>query len=117
MGVAFPGRPGEEARTAEEIAITISPHTLILGSDEGNWVTVHTDIPLSAVACGTLELNEIGVAWTKADALGNLVAKFRQADIKAIVSPPQATLTLTGETNSGVPFTGSDTIQVKDHSK
>ena len=110
-GVASLGWAGDDEGTVREIAITITPSTLILGAD-GPWVTVHTDITLSAVATSSLELSGVAVAWCKADSRGNLVGKFRQADVKAIVSPPSATLVLTGVTRLGEPFQGSDPITV-----
>jgi hypothetical protein len=98
--------------SAEEIDVKVTPSAIVLES-EGTWVTVHTSIALSAVDTSTLTLNGVGVAWTKADAKGNLVAKFAQADIKAIITPPEATLELSGLTKAGVEFSGSDTVLVK----
>jgi hypothetical protein len=97
---------------ADEIAVKVSPNAIVIESD-GAWVTVHTDIALSAVDTSTLTLNGVEVAWTKADAKGNLVAKFTQADIKPIIAPPEATLELAGMTKAGVEFSGSDTVLVK----
>jgi hypothetical protein len=95
-----------------EITTKVTPNSIVLTS-EGSWVTVHTDIALHQVETGSLALNEIPVAWTKADARGNLVAKFHQADIKAIVAPPEALLELTGCTVDGLSFRGSDTVDVR----
>ena len=68
------------------------------------------------VNTNTIELNRIPVFSTFADDRGNLVAKFKSADVKDLdfVAPSEATLTLTGETNGGISFTGSDTIRVID---
>ena len=112
VGNAFSSQGYQNAADSEAIQIKISPNTIILGSDVV-WVTVHTNIPLSKVDCSTLELNDIRVAWTKADAKGNLVAKFHYSKVEAIVQPPQATLTLTGVTKDGVLFSGSDTVAVR----
>ena len=95
-----------------EISIKVSPNAIVLDS-EGAWVTVHTDIALSAVDTATLTLNGIPVAWTKADAKGNLVAKLHQSDMKSILEPPQALLELAGSTKDGTRFAGSDTVRVK----
>ena len=108
---AHPG-PAAQDTDVEQIEITISPKALVLGPCGGPWVTVHTDIPYSAVQSSSLELGGVGVAWTKADSLGNLVAKFAEADIEAIVSPPSVTLEMTGQTKLGTLFAGSDTIRV-----
>ncbi|HIE31665.1 MAG TPA: hypothetical protein EYP67_04685 [Methanosarcinales archaeon] len=99
--------------TSTKIEIDVAPSVLSLGSD-GTWVTVHTDIALCEVACDTLTLNNIPVAWVESDDKGNLVAKFDQSEIKAIVAPPEATLTLTGQTNDGEHIEGSDIIRVID---
>jgi hypothetical protein len=95
-----------------EISIKVSPNRIVLDSD-GSWVTVHTDIALYLVDTASLTLNGVPVAWTKADARGNLVAKFAEADIKAIVSPPEAELELVGYTNEGEQFRGCDSVGVK----
>ncbi|MBU0641069.1 MAG: hypothetical protein KKB50_19595 [Planctomycetes bacterium] len=100
-------------RATQEIVIAIAPHTLLLGFEQGGSVVVHADIPYAEVNADTLALDGIAAAWAKPDDCGNLVAYFDEAAVKAIVAPPSATLTLTGETKSGSPFTGSDTVQVK----
>lgn len=94
-----------------QIEIVVSPKTLVLGST-GPWVTVHTDIALSAVDSSTLTLNDIHVTLAKSDARGNLVAKFRQSAVEAMVAPPEATLVLKGARKDGTLFSGSDTIRV-----
>jgi hypothetical protein len=93
------------------ISVTISPKTIVLGSG-GQWITAHTNIALGDVDCSSLTLNGVPVAWTKADAQGNLVAKFHKAEIDAIVSPPAAVLVLSGLTNNGVGFSGADDVVV-----
>jgi len=95
------------------VQIVVSPHTLVLSSP-GSWVSVHTNVPFGAVDRSTLELNGIAVAWTKADARGNLVAKFDMDAVKAIVEIGEATLTLTGELLDGQLIDASDTITVKE---
>ena len=97
--------------TPLEITITVSPQTLVLGS-EGVWVTVHADIPYSQVDTVTLLLNDVEVSMTKSDANGSLVAKFELDTVKAIVHPPDATVVLEGATHEGVPFSGLDTVRV-----
>ena len=109
MGKAFSG-----ARTEDPLGVAVSPQMILLGSDQGGDVSVHTDIPYGSVDCSTLALNGIPVSWTKADSCGNLVAKFDEWAVKAIVAPPGATMTLTGTTKDGVSFAGSDTVQVRE---
>ncbi|MBN1292765.1 MAG: hypothetical protein JXB48_13070 [Candidatus Latescibacteria bacterium] len=94
------------------INITIAPKTLVLGL-QGEWVTVHTDIAYSSVDGSSVELDGIVASSVFPDNRGNLVAKFTQEAVEAIVTPPQATLTLTGSYKTNESFTGSDTIAVK----
>lgn len=96
-----------------QIVVAISPHTFLLGTTQSGSVVVHADIPYSQVDVDTLALNDIEVLHTKADLCGNLVAYFDEAAVKAIVAPPSATLTLTGELLDETLFTGSDTVRVK----
>ena len=93
------------------IAITVSP-SVINTTAKGQWVTVHADIPLSVVDTATVSVNGVAVDWTKADAQGDLVAKFCLDNVLDVIAPPSATLTLTGRTISNVPFSGTDTVKV-----
>ena len=102
------------AGSAFDIAITVSPSTIVLGYDKGDRVTVHTDIPLAQVDRASVTMNGITPLFVKADNCGDLVAKFDQASVEALVEPPSATLTLTGLTIDGAPFSGSDDVRVID---
>ena len=95
-----------------DIALSVSPNTIVLGCDKGDRVTVHTDIPLAQVNRESVALSGVAPVLVKADNCGNLVAKFDQALIEALVAPPEATLVLTGTTTDEVPFSGSDTVRV-----
>ena len=106
-GMVFAG-----ARTDDPLGIAVSPQNIILSSVQSGAVTVHTDIPLSSVDTSSLDLNGIPVSGVGADALGHLVARFPEDEVKAIVSPPGATLTLTGNYRLGGSFSGSDTVKV-----
>ncbi|MBU0616636.1 MAG: hypothetical protein KKI02_02860 [Planctomycetes bacterium] len=99
-----------------EIAVLISPRTLLLTADQSGFVVVHTDFPYSGVDCSTVELEGIDVLRTKADLCGDLVAFFDEAAVKGleIVTPPSATLTLTGIMIDGTPFSGSGYVRVKE---
>ena len=111
-GVAAAGEGGETSLDGDMlIDIVVAPQALVLGPS-GVWVTVHADIPYAQVAPGTVSLSGIPATLTKPDTQGNLVAKFRQAAVEAIVAPPQATLVLVGATRDGIAFSGSDTIRV-----
>jgi len=103
----------ESTRSGEfEVAIAIAPATLVLGSP-GDCVTVHADIPYADVDPATLALSGVAPYLVKADSRGDLVAKFARISVEGIVSPPEATLTLTGLTLIGDPFVGSDTVEVQ----
>jgi len=103
---------GSDGTGVLDIQITVSPNTIVLGCDKGSLVTVHTDIALSAVDRTSVELNGVPALFTKSDLQGNLVAKFDQAAIEAIIAPPKATLVLTGVTKDDTPFSGTDTVRV-----
>ncbi len=99
-------------RTDDPLGIAVSPQTLILGVEQSGRVTVHTAIAGSVVDRATVALNGIPASSTWVDLRGNLVAGFGEADVKAIVEPDEATLTLTGNRLDGTPFAGSDTVRV-----
>jgi hypothetical protein len=103
-----------------EIEIDVAPNVLSLdAAAEGKCVTVHTNIAYDDVNCGTLtlkvdeeELNIVGSCYS--DDRGNLVVKVDRTSVTDVVSPPEATFTLTGETEDGTAFTGTDDIRVVD---
>ena len=103
---------------ATTIEIQVSPNVLNL-VNQGQWVTIHTDIAYSAVAGASVTLNNVPINWWKSDNQGNFVAKFVIGDIKGLFIGPNATLplgptllTLSGTTKDGETFTGSSTIKV-----
>lgn len=95
-----------------ELIIAIAPALLILGRP-GDCVTVHAEIPYGEVDHATLALSGVSPYVVKPDNRGDLVAKFARTSIESTVSPPEATLTLTGLILTGYPFAGSDSIQVR----
>lgn len=101
------------SRTDDAIGVAVSPQKLLLGTVQSGSVLVHTSISFSSVATSTLELNGLPAAGAFADSLGHLVASFHEAEVKAIVAPPMATLTLTGSYLSGESFGGSDVVAVE----
>ena len=101
--------------TAEEIvSVQVAPHMMLLGKVQSGEVTVHVGIPYSIVVESTIQMNGVDVSWTKSDDCGNLVAKFDEDAVKAVLQVPSTTLTLSGSTTGGVDFSGSDTVKVKD---
>jgi hypothetical protein len=104
--------PATAALPSADIDIKVSPHVIVLES-EGEWITVHTNIAFGSVDTSSVSLNGVPAALTKADLRGNLVAKFTQTDIKAIVAPPETLLELRGLTTGGEEFSGSETVEVR----
>jgi len=97
------------------IGIQVSPSTLNL-KNQGTWVTFHTDIEYSAVAGASVTLNDVEIDWWKSDNQCNFVARFVIQDIKDLLLniSDYNTLTLCGETNDGVAFSGSVDVMVID---
>lgn len=96
------------------VPIVIAPSTINLQAG-GTWVTVHAEIAYSAVNAATVTLDGIPVKTTFADNRGELVAKFLVGDVRGIVKPgttPQ--LTLSGTTDDGDTFSGTDMVRVID---
>lgn len=93
------------------VPIVISPSTINLES-AGTWVTVHAEIPYSQVASASVTLDGIPVKVTFADNRGDLVAKFAVGDVRGIVQPGPAELTLSGLTRDGGTFAGTDMVKV-----
>jgi len=98
-----------------EVDILVSPQTILLGENQGGEVSVHTEIAYNSVDTDSLELNRVPAMSAGSDAPGDLVAKFPEDAIKALVAPPSAVLTMTGATLNGGTFTGSDEVKVRRH--
>lgn len=102
--------------SAEEITIRISPVTLNLQSD-GKVVTVHTDVPYSAVAVYTVYLSGVPISSWKADDRGFFVAKFLMDDVKTIsglVIDDFNTLLFVGLKTDDEPIQGEADVKVID---
>jgi len=97
----------------EIIEIQVSPNVLNL-QNQGQVVTIHTEVAYSLVDAETVTLNGIEIDSWKADNQGNFVAKF---EMSAIVGLPlnigdYNELTLEGLKTDGTTFTGTDQIMV-----
>jgi hypothetical protein len=95
-----------------DVVILVSPQTILLSMDQGGEVTVHAEIYYSLVDTSQFTLNGIPAQSTYVDNRGELVAKFPEAAVKAVIAPPLAILTLNGVTTGGEPFSGSDIVAV-----
>ncbi len=109
-----------KAQADISVEIMCSPSAVVMKSAaNGDWMTVHTDLAYSSVDTASVELDVnngqaiLSARATKADDCGNLVAKFSLTELKGLVAPPSAILTLTGSTKDGEMFAGSDTVVVR----
>lgn len=96
-----------------EINIDVAPNVLNL-QNQGQVVTVHTDLSYGLVAGGSVLLNGVEIDWWKIDNRGNFVAKFVMEDIKDLPLDVGGynTLTLCGKTITGDTFSGTQDILV-----
>ena len=105
------------ASPTQAIGISIAPQTINL-QFQGEWVTVHANIPFAYVVPGSVALDGFSADIEKADDRGYLVAKFdidRISDyLRTFLDEGRATLTLTGGITTGGSFSGSDTVRVID---
>ncbi len=99
-----------------EITIDVAPNVLNL-QNQGQVVTVHTDIAYSTVQASTVYMNDVAISSWKSDLRGNFVAKFLMEEIKdlPLVIDDYNTLTFIGITTSGESFYGSQDILVIDN--
>jgi hypothetical protein len=99
----------------EVIDIQVSPSTLNL-QNNGQVVTVHTEIAYSLVEAETVMMNGIEIDSWKADLQGNFVAKFLMDEIVGLPLEigDYNELTLEGVKTDGTTFTGTDMVMVID---
>jgi hypothetical protein len=101
---------------AFDITIDVAPNVLNL-QNNGQVVTVHTDIAYGLVQASTVYLNNIAINSWKSDLRGNFVAKFIMNEVKKLPLAIDAynTLALVGMTTDGDAFAGSQDILVVDN--
>jgi hypothetical protein len=95
----------------------VAPSVLNL-QNNGQVVTIHTDLPYSTVIGATVTLNDLPISWWKVDNRGYFVAKFDMEAVKNLSGlriGEYNTLTLAGVTTMGE-FTGSAEVLVIDRS-
>ncbi|HPR33498.1 MAG TPA: hypothetical protein PLK12_15470 [Prolixibacteraceae bacterium] len=101
--------------SGESMTITIDVAPAVLNiQNQGEVVTIHTDISYYLVAASSVSLNGIEIDSWKSDDRGNFVAKFLMEEVKDLPLniDDYNTLTLTGTTINGESFTGSEEIRV-----
>jgi hypothetical protein len=96
------------------VDIQCSPSVVVLHAvAAGDCLTVHTDLRfLDVDTARPVELNGLLAEAVFADSRGDLVAKFNLTELRKLLSLPATTLTLTGFTDDGSDFTGSDVVRV-----
>lgn len=106
------------------VFIDINPDALNLRS-KGKWITAYLELPegcnVSDIDVSTLLLNDtipaelrpVAVGDYDNDTIPDLMVKFDRAEVTAVLSVGEATLTITGKVN-GTSFEGTDTIRVID---
>lgn len=98
----------------QTIEIQVSPNVLNL-QNNGEVVTIHTDIPYSYVVGSTVTLNGLEIDHWKSDNQGYFVAKFNMDEVKELEGLEIGgynTLTLEGTNTDGETFSGSEDILV-----
>ena len=102
---------------AIEITIRVAPNVLNL-QNQGEVVTVHTDLPYSSVAGTSVTLNGVAIDWWKADNQGQFVAKFVMSAIKSLPLKvgEYNTLRIEGTRTDATAFWGSASVLVIDKS-
>jgi hypothetical protein len=119
------------APAAVTAIIDIHPHTLNLKS-KGKWITCYIELPdgydVGDIDFSTVMLNDTipvslldvpapdpvptEIGDYDGDGIPDLLVKFDRAEVMALLSVGEATLTITGEV-AGTPFEGSDTVRVR----
>ena len=93
----------------DEPAMMVSPRAIVLA--KVSTVTVHTNIPASAVEPASIDLDGTVPTSVGVDDCGDLVAKFAVADLG--LEPGEATLTLNGTFTDGSSFSAAFVVTVK----
>lgn len=106
--------PLRAADSTVPVNIQCSPSVVVLHAiAAGDCLTVHTDLRFRDVdTTRPLELNGLQAYAAFSDSRGYLVAKFDLTALRALLSLPATTLTLTGFTDDGSAFAGSDVVRV-----
>jgi hypothetical protein len=104
-----------------EIAIQVSPSTILLewNSKGDARVTVHAEVSFSKFDPSSFQItlanadgDEVSASYIKADARGELVAKFPHELIAEMVGPGPAVLHLRAVGEDGNTYFGEDEIRV-----
>ena len=100
----------------EPIEIQCSPSTVYLGAAaNGDWLTVHTDLPYDPTSAVSAEVNGVtlAAALIKPDNCGNLVAKFSLLEVRDALAGKTGTVTVTLMVEvASVAYEGSDDVRV-----
>lgn len=118
--------PGSTSLAFDEevlnVDIKVSPRKIVLfATRQGNWLTIHADLPYADVDLDSLTVNDFGSEqvefFTKRDDCGDLVVKVRLRDLikEGQLAPGVNEVWLDGQTSGDepVPFTGIDQVFVR----
>jgi len=94
------------------VNIQVAPATIVLKAPL-KWITIHADIDYSAVNAASVCINGLDADLVFADDRGDLVAKVSFPRIAPQLLAGSAEIVLTGVTNEGDAFSGSETVRVK----
>lgn len=97
------------------VEVQVAPATILIGADQADQITVHAAIAYSIVDTGSVDLNGLSPVATWADDRGELVARFSPAEVEALPEVQalgDVVLTLSGLTEEGAAFSGSDVVRV-----
>jgi len=95
------------------VAFDVSPNVLNL-ANQGQVVTVLTDLPFALVDAETVTLNGVPISHWKSDLQGYFVAKFLMEDVKILpwVLNQENLITVLGVATDGRTFEGSQSILI-----
>ena len=117
LAILFAMNPAVTHAETITIDMDIAPNVLVLGV-QGEWITVHTDLPFSTVDTSVdVLLDGIPADQVFADDCGDLVAKFDQDTFKDmfqdITGSTSVSFEMTGACINGDDFIGEDSFTVK----
>lgn len=117
VSILFPGTAGtSNAADTLQVAVAVSPQTLLLNKVQSGYVTVHVSIAYRLVDKESISMNGLEALRTFADDRGELVAKFSEKAVEDLARESggkMLRLTLFGLTTEGRSFSGTDTVKVR----
>lgn len=117
VSILFPGAAGtSNATDSLQVAVAVSPQTLLLNKAQSGYATVHVSIAYRLVDKKSIRMNGLVPSRTFADDRGELVAKFIEQEVKDLARETGGKtlkLILIGLTTDGRSFSGTDMVKVR----